>query len=598
MMREVYAKIIRITIILFSAGLFFLSGCSVGTSPDDPVDNEIHYTAGASIAALPYHAFQPVNFYIKEASGKAFKKLLNGDYVGKGVRTIGISVPPRTMNEGALSQRVFVSDGGYDDHVEALLDEAQGFYVCDFYFGGKFLTQPLLVQVIYPDGSALKEKIVVITENGQRPPSGLLIKNGMGITVGKDLLAGFDTLLENMLSRMLKMTVHVDSFEPADNHQGASKGVFHLNLKNLLDSDLILNDQRGKVRGLNIEFEDLSIMGDNSLGQFMGTMLNPILQFSLGSIGFDLGEMLSGLGGDEAKEEDIMASILGNLELDKMLFVNVFGDPDFSTPEVAALGGGLFAYGKAEVLLDEDGKYIWPEVQIDDSQEPIDLTVITKNPDYNLGLALSQYNLNQILPDIMQGLKIVIDAKSLDLPFVTPEKSDDPMEIHVTVNPAGIAIDLSDKEGDAHALLALNDVRLEFVEASTPMAELSADVTLTLLPEIRYDEKGFFLNLSFKPVESLCHVHVMKDNKGLGLFDHARLIKTLFNSLSGGEGDGSLVIPLNLADFGLTPIPDEVPGGIEFDGKGNCFMGLALEAVDPSALLGEDACFIRTAGLF
>lgn len=142
------------------------------------------------------------------------------------------------------------------------------------------------------------------------------------------------------------------------------------------------------------------------------------------------------------------------------------------------------------------------------------------------------------------------------------------------------------------AILTVNDLSLEFVEAGYPMAELSADLTLSLDPEIRLDAEGFFLDLSFSPLETLSHVHVMKDNKGLGIFDHARLIKTIFGKLSGAEGDGPLVVSLNLQDFGLSPVSEISPGQIEFDGKGNCLMSLALDDVDPKALLGEDACFI------
>ena len=433
------------SIIVRACFLLIIPGCTgggVGNDADDPSQNKAPYKAGASVAAVPYKLSQSILLFIKDRDG--FKPLSNGDYVPLGMATLGIKVAHRLIDDAPIDQRVFISDGGYETHAEAFWGEENELYIAEFEVTDIYLTHPILVQVIYPDGTASKEKFVCHTNRSLKPASGILVRNGLGITMGKDLLSGFTPLLEGMLAGMLGMRVQVEDFSPANNAKASEQGVFHLTLKNLLDGDMVLSDIKKDTRGLNIEFEDLSLLRKNGFGQFMGNLLDPFLQFSLGSVGFDLADMLGGLGGDERSEDDMMATLLGNLDIQQMLFVNVFGAPLYTTPEFAALGGGLFAYDKLAVERDEEGDYLWPDVSIDETTDPIDLTRMTDNPDVNLGIALSQYNLNQVLSDMMTGFVAVLDAKALDLPFITPENPGDPMEIHITVNPAGIAIDFSD----------------------------------------------------------------------------------------------------------------------------------------------------------
>lgn len=589
------------SLVLIIQALFlfsFILGCSssVGTGEDEIKDEDTHYKIGASVASLPYKDVQSIDIYLKDKLTGKFTKISNGDFISVGIHTIGVKVSSRVIDDMAIDQRVLISDGGIDNQTEAFRDEESGYYVCDYNFTDKYLTLPVLVQVIYPDAMASKEKFVVNTTPGSRPEPDEIVMNGMGISVGKDILAGFDTLLAKMLSGMLGFDVEVKNFTPADNSEGDKEGVLHLELKNLLYGDMVLKDIVKDERGLNIGFEDLSLLWNSNFGEMMGNMVRPVLELSLGSLGFDLSEMLGGLGGDEDDEDSMMSTLLGNLQLEKTLLLNIHGIPDFTTTDFAALGGGLYCADTPDLELDKEGEPLWPLLDVDNSQPEIDMADMINHEDFNINVALTQYNLNQMLSNMMDGFKAIIDASALELPFVTPENPGDPMDIEISVNPGGIAIDFNYKKIPPVALMTANDLRLVFVEKGTPMTELSADITLEMGFGIRNDEEGFMLDITLSPVTELSHIHVLKDNKGLGIFDHAQLIGTIFDALSDSDEGGPMQISLNLNNFGMTPKTFvKESGKIEFDGNGNCFLNLAIDSVDPQALLGEDACFIDTA---
>ena len=81
---------------------------------------------------------------------------------------------------------------------------------------------------------------------------------------------------------------------------------------------------------------------------------------------------------------------------------------------------------------------------------------------------------------------------------------------------------------------------------------------------------------------------MLKDDLGVSAIDHSRMVEVLFKTLIGAEGQG-MVLPLPL---GMTQKAGSVLNPIEFDPNGNCFMNLAVESLDTSAIPG---CFIDTA---
>jgi len=178
--------------------------------------------------------------------------------------------------------------------------------------------------------------------------------------------------------------------------------------------------------------------------------------------------------------------------------------------------------------------------------------------------------------------------------MVGPEDPNNSLDLSMTVNTGGIAIDMKGDVDPSVIRLVANDMRLEFIEADTPKAELSMDLTLELNIDIHEKDGELFLDLAIEPLADLSHIHVMKDDLGLDIFDHSRFVTLIFSGLAGGGQGDAMVISIPLSDMGLIPRQGVAPGKVELDGNGNCFMGLALDSIDPSKL---DICFISTAGV-
>jgi hypothetical protein len=159
----------------FALFLTALIGCSSGVPPREPSI----YDPGAPVRAVKYYEAATITLYHDTGSG--YLQIFNGSVVAKNVMTkLGVKVDGGAYADG----RVFVSDGlGYQ--VEAT--QEGGLYTCDYWIGSDQLLVPILVQVIYPNGYASKEKFILRTSAGARDNQ--LIRDGMDIFVGKDILA-------------------------------------------------------------------------------------------------------------------------------------------------------------------------------------------------------------------------------------------------------------------------------------------------------------------------------------------------------------------------------------------------------------------------
>ena len=310
--------------------------------------------------------------------------------------------------------------------------------------------------------------------------------------------------------------------------------------------------------------------------------------------------MSSFVGTDDTDSDDPIAGLLEDLEMDSILFLNIFGLPKNTDADFAVIGGSLYVDHSDNVETDEEGNFIWPEVEIDNTNTMMDLNKI-KSSITDVGVALSQYNLNQVLSEMVQPDHFSLMLKDMQdlIPMVGPEDPNNSLDISMTINPGGIAIDmksLNDETGLPVIRVAVNDVRLEFIEAGTPRAELSMDLSLEFTIDFHEENGEAFLDIAVEPLADLCHIHVMKDDLGLDMFDHSRFVPLIFSGLAGGQG-GVMTISIPLSDMGLTPRQGAALGKVELDGMGNCFMSLALDSIDPSALMGDDTCFISAAGI-
>ena len=114
-------------------------------------------------------------------TGSGYLQIFNGSVVEKNVMSkLGVKIEGGTYSDG----RVFLSNGlGYQ--VEA--KKENGIYICDYWIGSDQLLVPILVQVIYSNNYATKEKFILRTCAGANDNQ--LVRDGVDIFVGKDILA-------------------------------------------------------------------------------------------------------------------------------------------------------------------------------------------------------------------------------------------------------------------------------------------------------------------------------------------------------------------------------------------------------------------------
>ncbi len=594
-------------------------GEALGEDEDKPFEKAYFYEPGAIVNALGFKDSKKITLYrVKEGgnggSSGALEPVASGGYMKPGKYTFAIEVEPRLdADEKEMSQRVFVSDGGWEEHVEAFPSGQPGYYSCDFTIFDTFLTHPILIQVIYPDSFASKKKYVVATRNDIKATSGKLVKEGLAITMSRGLLDSLKTVIEGMFSGAT-----VNKFEPAH----GDTGIFYLDMNMLglpMNLDMALYDTKtnngNTERSTRIDLEFTGDTGNGAIDAFIGAAMELIAgmaglsEIIIPSISFPLGDMLAGLGGaDNDGEDSLMADVMKNLQMDSTLFLNLYGLPEDTDSNYAVIGAGLYAADSNQVKtgLDDEDKiyYIWPDVDVDDKDTGIDIGRI-KSTGTGLGIALSQYNLNQILGDMMKGFEVIMPA--IELPILSPPKPSVIQTWSITITPGGIALDLGSQADSQAARLAVNDLRWVILENENPVTEISVDLSLDLGISIRSDEEGTFLDLSLTPDLDLCHIHILKDDQGgASFFDHSRMIQTLFAVLNGVSMydmatveaiDKPFVLPISLTDVGLVMKDDEDAGDIGFDGNGNCYMSLAVESLDLDNLPIGGGCFI-SAGLF
>jgi hypothetical protein len=205
----------------------------------------------------------------------------------------------------------------------------------------------------------------------------------------------------------------------------------------------------------------------------------------------------------------------------------------------------------------------------------------------DIGIALSDYNLNQVLSTLMSGFSIEVkDIQKLTDMFA-PEDPNNSMNLIASINPGGIAIDMT------RQLVAVNDIRLTLVEAGRPRSELSLDVTLKFEAGFHSDGKASFLDLKISPVYDRCHIHVMKDNMEMDMFDHSTYFPLIIEGFADGYDEIKMSLPLS--DMGILPKDGLDAGAVEYDKAGNCYLKMAVGDIDASKLPLDGLCFINSA---
>ncbi len=581
----------RLHPVLWLALVALVAGCSGSSDPDYPLagaalGSESAYSAGSRVDPVTYDEAASITLSLKNADG-TYTRLANGDYVEAGRQTLAVKITGGLKGRG----RVFVSNGG-GLQTEALLEEDGTYYTCEWRFSRDSFRQVLLIQEIYADGSASKEKYVLATD--PNPGSDQLVREGLGLMVGAEILEALKGPMGSLLEGMLGLSgVSVNELRPATR---AGDGVIYLDLTIPvgaipidLNADLVLDDAG---RMLNIDLENIALWNSELLGNIIGILnLFPIVN---PPVALDLADLLGGMGGDEG-EDDLLGSLLGGLEIEKYLFLDLYGRPGETTADFACLGSGLYVADKADAPTNAEGEPLFPEVSIFDLPQETPMFLPTPEAPYNLGVTLTQYNLNQILGSLLGGTPISFYDAGIfgELIIIIPANDGTKTQaLKITFNPAGLAFDLRGTD----MILMINDLRLEYVENGTPIWQMSVDTAfdLRILPGL----DGPTLDLYLDILPEYTHTHSMRDNLGvLGLYDHSDFFMFIFETLASmltDDPEGPL-LSLNLAELlgeDLITFKEGTAPLSLSSGDGNCYLGLAVESLDVGSV---GACFIETA---
>ena len=590
-----------------------LYGCGFDSESDHTSDlaiDESIYDYGSPVNAVGFKDSQTIELYVKQTGSNgnsSFVKVTNGMFLEPGTYTFGVTATRRKVNGVTSGQRVFISDGGWNFQVEATYDATQKMYVADYKIMGidMYLTTPVLVQVIYDDEKASKAKFIIRTNSTLQASYGTLVDRGLSITMSKAFLHTLSEMMNPIIAEQIS-GITINDIYPADNSDGKDpNGVLGMDMVGM-KCEIILNDTYTSggevVRGLSIGVEDVGAGTYNTyletiVAVFANTLLTNLRLSNIPvmALGYELDTMITDLSGSTLPVTgcDLIALLTMDMSLDVPILMNLKGYPSETTTDFAVLGGAIYVPKSEDVMMDENGSMLWPSVTVDptDTGMAAGMSNIMDN-DTDIGMAISQYNINQILPELLSGMNITIKDIYSVLKAFAPNDARDTLDLVLKLNPEGIALDFSTQR------MTANDVTIELVESgpavNATIAELSVDMTMLIDGTLSNTDGNLMLNLTIEPIEDVCRMHVMKNDAGGGmnLLDHGRLIPIIFKVLSGGSNVLSLSVPLS--DLGITPRADGAAGKVVFDNAGNCFLGMACSGMDISKL-SSGGCFIDTA---
>jgi hypothetical protein len=571
-----------IPLIMIVLILQIMAGCSGGGSESGVTNtnSETSEKYGAAIPATSKDAASTITLLKDTGTEDGFVITNEGELFDKGTKVkFGIRV------EGGSYpvEKVLVSDFS-GDQINAAFNKDLKLYVCNFPISDKNKLIPVLIQAVHPNGQASKAKYVFTTAAGAR--SNQLVRDGLGVLIGKDILAS--------AANMSLSGLTIKSLQPKEGH---SIGIMEADLGVVIPVVLGISD------GLE----------GNETVEVLPTLklVIPILGGNPISLPIDMGiktMMLDGmLGGMADLNDNGLPDEIAGLNLDKKpLYLDINGIPASTTSDMAALSMGLFmAEGKEDVF--PSG------VTLYQGNDAIDFSPSGKDAS-SIEISLSQVNMTQLVGEMLNGYVLI---PALDIPTAIPDykgvKPTPAQELKISFNKAGIAFDFSDytdtKTGECAPVIILNDVKIEYLENKiNSMWTMSLDLAFKLdagahqepvLNSVRMDLKSFLdVYLTFIPELSSCTV--MKDDMGITMFDKSNFATLLVGGLTG-------MFPINESD----PVYDKdkiqlklsIETGASKNGEivkkpieeGDEQEGFAIMLKDASAVSNAGRCFLKMA---
>ena len=469
-----------------------------------------------------------------------YLQIFNGSVVAKNAMAkLGVKVEGGTYADG----RVFLSDG-LRYQVEAKLEN--GLYICDYFIGSDQLLVPILVQVIYPNGYASKEKFILRTCAGAQ--NNQLIRDGMDIFVGKDILA----TAQGMKLKGYTINKMTPSRQPS--RSSPQNAVIYTEL-----SESLLN--------IKTDFAMDDGIADNTTD-----FVSPLLRFNfldipvmnLGTVAMSLSETFGTLAFDIAGD---MAGL--NLSA-KTTYLDIHGLPNATSDAFMAMDVGVFMAENASafpsgVTLYSNNDITHPRLNLTSTDvQQLFETDVPEVLAKCVGVNLSMDNLTQITKELLKG-SITFDVANFPIPTILSvvgiHVSGKDQKIRVTFNPEGIAFDFR----TSTPMLILDDLRIEYIENGVPMWMMSLDMTFSLAisshietvtdPATSQTSENSSLDVHISLVPGSSRCHVMKDDQGIGLLDHSNFVESLVTALGEkllSSAGADLMFSINMENYGLS----------------------------------------------
>ena len=504
--------------------LIAIIGCSSGAPPREPTI----YDPGAPVRAVKYNESAKITLY--QDAGDGYLQIFNGSVVAKNAMAkLGVKVEGGAYADG----RVFLSDGlGYQ--VEAKPEN--GLYVCDYLIGSDQLLVPILVQVIYSNSYASKEKFILRTCAGAQDNQ--LIRDGTDIFVGKDILATAQGMkLKDYIINKITPSRQSSRSSPQNAviYTELSEGLLNINTDFAMDDGIADNTTAFVSPLLRFNFLDIPVMN-------LGTV-SMSLSEKFGTLAFDIATDMAGLN-LSAKTTYLDIHGLPNATSDAFMAMDV---GVFMAENAPAFPSGVTLYSNNDIT---HPKFNLTSTDVQQLFESDDPDVLAKC----LGVNLSMDNLTQITKELLKG-SITFDVANFPISTILSvlgiRVSNNDQKIRVTFNPEGIAFDFR----TSTPMLILDDLRIEYIENDVPMWMMSLDMTFSLAisSHIESEKSSLDVNISLVPGSSRCHV--MKDDQGIGLLDHSTfvesLVKALGEKLTSSAG-ADLMFSINMENYGLS----------------------------------------------
>ena len=467
----------------FALFLTAIIGCSSGAPPREPTI----YDPGAPVRAVKYDESSKITLY--QDAGDGYSQIFNGSVVAKNAMAkLGVKVEGGAYADG----RVFLSNG-LEYQVEA--KQENGLYTCDYFIGSDQLLVPILVQVIYPNGYASKEKFILRTCAGAGDHQ--LIRDGTDIFVGKDILA-------------------------------TAQG----------------------MKLIDIPAMDLGTVSMSLAEKF-------------GTLALDIAADMAGLNlSNKTTYLDIRGLPNATSDLFMAMDVGVF-----MTENTSAFPSGVTLYSNNDITHPRLNLTSTDVLQLFETDVPEELAKI-------LGVNFSMDNLTQIVKKLLKG-SITFDVADFPIPAILSvlgiHPSGKDQKIRVTFNPEGIAFDFR----TSTPMIILDDLRIEYIEDGVPMWMMSLDMTFSLgisshIETVTDHTSGQTSEKSSLDVHlSLLHdfssqCHVMKDDQGIGLLDHSKVVDYLVAALGKrffSYAGADLMFSIDMENYGLSLSDAEAKSG-------------------------------------